>query len=296
MTIRMIRSMTGYGRGEGRYQSCMMVVELRSVNHRYCEVMLRLAKPLLAIETDFKKLIQDRFTRGRIDCSVTLDGGEESAKHLSLNRELARQYYSLLEMLKQDLGLEGKVDLAMLANFRDLIVVTEPPVLLEELGIVAKRLLKKAIESLDEMRQEEGRQLYQDLTNRIEVLRQSLKKIHSRVPRVVKSYRGQLMRRVKMLTRGIKLDHDRIHQEVALYAERCDVTEEVTRLQSHIKQFEKMVSGNQAVGRSLDFLIQEMNREVNTIGSKSNDVRIAREVVHLKGELEKLREQVQNVE
>jgi len=292
----MIRSMTGYGRGEGRYQSRRMVVELRSVNHRYCEVMLRLPKPLFAIETDLKKLIQDRFTRGRLDCSVTLDGEEESTKLLSLNRELAKQYFLLLETLKQDLGLEGKVDLAMLANIRDLIVVTEPPILPEELGATAKSLLKKALESVDEMRQREGRQLYRDLAARLEILRQALEKIQSHAPQVVRSYQVQLKKRVKMLTRGLKLDKDRIHQEVAIYAERCDITEEITRLRSHIKQFEKMISGKQAIGRSLDFLIQEMNREVNTIGSKSNDAMIASEAVFLKGELEKLREQVQNVE
>ncbi len=266
------------------------------MNHRYCEVMLRLPKPLLSIETEFKKLIQDRFPRGRIDCSITINGEGESVKQLSLNRELAKQYCSLLETLKQELGLEGKVDLALLANIPDLIVVTEPPMLLEELGTVAKRLLKKAMDSLDEMRQREGKQLYQDLTDRTKVLRQALKKIHSRAPQVVKTYQRQLIKRVKELSQGLKLDQDRIHQEVALYAERCDVTEEITRLQSHIKQFEQTISGGQTVGRILDFLIQEMNREVNTIGSKGNDVIIAREVVHMRAELEKLREQVQNIE
>ena len=168
--------------------------------------------------------------------------------------------------------------------------------LLEELGTAARRLLKKAMDSLDEMRQREGKQLYQDLTDRIQVLRQALKKIDSRAPRVVKTYRRQVIKRVHELSRGLKLDQSRIHQEVALYAERCDVTEEITRLQSHTKQFEQMITGGQAVGRSLDFLIQEMNREVNTIGSKGNDVVIAREVVSMKAELEKLREQVQNIE
>ena len=144
--------------------------------------------------------------------------------------------------------------------------------------------------------QREGKQLYQDLTDRIKGLLQSLKKVNSRAPRVVKAYQRRLIERVKGLSRGLKLDRDRIHQEVALYAERCDVTEEAIRLQSHAKQFEQMISGGKEVGRSLDFLIQEMNREVNTIGSKGNDVVIAREVVRMKAELEKLREQVQNIE
>src|SRR6266446_6878636 len=187
----MIRSMTGYGRCEGHHQNRTMVVELRSVNHRYCEVMLRLPKPLLSIETEFKKLIQDRFPRGRIDCSITLNGEGESVKQLSLNRELAKQYCFLLETLKQELGLEGKVDLALLANIPDLIVVTEPPMLLEELGTAANRLLEKAMDSLDEMRQREGKQLYQDLTGRIKVLRQALKKVGSRAPRVIKTYQRQ---------------------------------------------------------------------------------------------------------
>ena len=292
----MIRSMTGFGRSEGRFQNRMVAVELRSVNHRYCEVMLRLPKPLLSIETDLKKLIHERFSRGRIDCSITLNGEEESTQQFSLNRELARQYRSLLETLKEDLALEGKVDLAMMANVRDLIVVTEPPLQIEEFSAAAKRLLKKAMESLDEMRQREGKQLYQDMMDRLEVLRQALKKLHSRAPEVVKTYQRQLIKRVRALSQGLQLDRSRIHQEVALYAERCDVTEEITRLQSHIKQFEQMISGSQSVGRSLDFLVQEMNREINTIGSKGNDEIVSKEVVRLKGELEKLREQVQNVE
>ena len=188
------------------------------------------------------------------------------------------------------------MDLSLLAGIPDLIVVTEPPMLMEELGKATKKLLSNAVDSLDEMRQREGKQLYQDLTDRIKGLRQSLKTVSSRAPRVVKAYQRRIIERVKELSRGLKLDRDRVHQEVALYAERCDVTEEVTRLQSHTKQFEQMISGGKEVGRSLDFLIQEMNREVNTIGSKGNDVVIAREVVRMKAELEKLREQVQNIE
>jgi uncharacterized protein (TIGR00255 family) len=273
-----------------------MVVELRSVNHRYCEVMFKLPKLLLSIETEFKKLIQERFSRGRIDCSISLNGEIKPTKKLSLNRELAEQYCSLMETLKHDLGLEGKVDLSLLAGIPDLIMVTEPPMPAEELGRAAKGLLRKAMDSLDEMRLWEGRQLYRDLTGRIQVLRRALKKVNSRAPRVVNAYQRRLNERVKELSRGLKLDRDRVHQEVALYAEKCDVTEEVTRLHSHTKQFEQMISGSEEAGRRLDFLIQEMNREVNTIGSKGNDVVIAREVVRMKAELEKLREQVQNIE
>src|SRR5258705_9293648 len=154
----MIRSMTGYGRSEGRHQNHMMVVELRSVNHRYCEVMLKFPKLLIPIETEFKKLIQDRFLRGRIDCSVTLNGEGKPMKQLSLNRELAEQYFSLMETLKRDLGLEGRLDLSLLAGIPDLIVVAEPPMLVEELGKATKKLLSNAMDSLDAMRQLEGKQ------------------------------------------------------------------------------------------------------------------------------------------
>jgi uncharacterized protein (TIGR00255 family) len=288
--------MTGYGRSEGRHQSHRVVVELRSVNHRYCEVMLRLPKLLLSIETEIKKLIQDRFSRGRIDCSISLNGEGRAVKKLILNRELAGQYCAVMETLKRDLGLEGGVDLSLLAAVPDLIEVKETPMLAEELGKTAKRLLKKAMDSLDQMRRWEGKQLYHDLTARIKALRQALKTVDSRAPRVLKAYQRRLVERVKGLSQGLKLDRDRVHQEVALFAEKCDVTEEITRLQSHTKQFEQLISKGEEAGRRLDFLIQEMNREVNTIGSKGNDVVIAREVVRMKAELEKLREQVQNIE
>ena len=292
----MIRSMTGYGRSEGRHQNHTVVVEIRSVNHRYCEVMLKLPKLLFSTEPELKKLIQDRFSRGRIDCSISLNGEGRSVKKLTINRELAEQYCSMMETLKRDLGLEGRVDLSLLAAIPDLIEVKEPLVPVEEIVRTAKTLLRKAMDSLEEMRRWEGKQLYHDLTGRIKLLRKSLKKVASRAPRVVQAYQHRLLERVKELSKGIRVDRDRVHQEVALYAEKCDVTEEITRLQSHAMQFDQVISRGEEAGRRLDFLIQEMNREVNTIGSKGNDVVIAREVVRMKAELEKLREQVQNIE
>jgi len=292
----MIESMTGYGRSEGSYRDLLMVAELRSTNHKYCDITVRLPKILLPLETPLKKRLQERFTRGRLELSVTLNGASEPTKRLEADLELARRYVCILKDLQSNLGLPGQVDLGMLMSFRDIITTPELEEATDDLALKIQVLVKEAMRRLESMRRKEGLALAKDLRGRIQFIEKALRRIEARVPAMVRGYQARLNDRIERLTQGVKLDPNRLAQEVALFAERSDVSEELTRLKSHLLQFKAMIKGNKAVGRSLDFLIQEMNREVNTIGSKSSDASIALGVVGIKSELEKLREQVQNIE
>ena len=292
----MIESMTGYGRSEGSYRDLAIVAELRSTNHKFCDITVRLPKLLLPLETVLKKQLQQRFTRGRLELAVSINGANEQPKQLDVDLELARQYSRILKDLKTKLELPGQVDLALLMGFRDIITTAELAETTDALAAQVQALLKEAMDRLEVMRRKEGRALVRDLRHRLRVIEQGLRRIQTRIPAMVQGYQTRLHDRIKRLTQGVKLDPGRLAQEVALFAERSDVSEELTRLKSHLNQFKTMIQGKEAVGRSLDFLIQEMNREINTVGSKSSDASIAMEVVGIKSELEKMREQVQNIE
>ncbi len=291
----MICSMTGYGRSEGAIGETAVVAEIRSTNHKYCDIVVRVPKSLIPRETALKKLIQEGFTRGRFELTVALNGAADRTKRLDLDLELAERYYRVLNDLKAKLGLPGSVDLNLLANFREIISVEEEsPV--DQLAERVEGLVKEAMARLAEMRRKEGSALARDLGKRITLIEKTLSQITRRVPRMVSSYRDRLKKRVTQLARDIKLDPSRLVQEVTIFAERSDISEEMTRMHSHLRQFKAMLRKDEPVGRSLDFLIQEMNREVNTIGSKASDATIAMAVVGAKTELEKVREQVQNIE
>jgi uncharacterized protein (TIGR00255 family) len=292
----MIKSMTGYGRSEGSYRDLVIVAELRSTNHKYCDITVRLPKLLLPLETPLRKRLQERFTRGRLELAVTVNGAAEQTKRLEVDLELARQYARILKEIKAKLELPGPVDLAMLMSFRDIVTTGELEEATDELASQIQKRVKEAMDRLEAMRKKEGQSLVKDLRRRLRFIETALHRIETRVPAMVRGYQARLQDRIERLTQGAKLDPGRLAQEVALFAERSDVSEELTRLKSHLGQFKTMIQGSDAVGRSLDFLIQELNREVNTIGSKSGDAPIAMGVVGIKSELEKMREQVQNIE
>lgn len=292
----MIESMTGYGRSEGRFHEFAIVAELRSTNHKYCDISIRIPKFLLPLEISLKKRVQQRFTRGRLELAVTVNGAADQTKRLEVDLELARQYTRILGEIQSKLELPGQVDLAMLMGFRDIITTTDLEGETDELSLQVEKLVGEAMARLETMRRKEGQSLAKDLRHRIVLIEKALRRIEGRIPTMVRGYQGRLKDRIERLTRGVKLDPNRLAQEAALFAERSDVSEELTRLKSHLSQFKTMIRGNDSIGRSLDFLIQEMNREVNTIGSKATDAPIAMGVVGIKSELEKLREQVQNIE
>jgi uncharacterized protein (TIGR00255 family) len=294
----MIRSMTGYGRAESVITGRKFMIEMKSVNHRYLEISLRLPGMLLSMESEIKKRIGEQFSRGRIEATVRVDsdGNSEIGDRFTLNLPLARNYHALLCQLNEELHLGDQITLAMMAGFRDVFVPTEPvqdPAVLWE-GLA--KVLDEAIRTLTEMRVREGESLQRDLTARLSLAAGILERISGRAPQVVLEYQKRLGDRIRELTGGMVIDESRLLQEVAIMAEKSDITEEIVRFRSHIDQFTDLLTMGDGAGRKIDFLIQEMGREINTIGSKSGDAEISRSVIEIKSELGKLREQVQNIE
>ncbi len=292
----MINSMTGYGRREGTWNGMSLVVEVRSVNHRFCEVVTRLPRVLTFLEDDLKRSVQRRCQRGRVEVTVSLTGDQDGVRVPHVDRKLARQYHTLLRELQKELRLPGTIDVSLLASFRDIVTVTDRPTDLTRAKKLIARLLNGALTDLQAMRRREGGELARDIKRRLVTIREAMEAVSARVPAVVHGYFERMKTRVEQVIGAGQVETSRLNQELALYADRCDVTEELTRLACHLTQFETAQRGGESVGRTLDFLIQEMGREVNTIGSKANDSEVTAHVVRMKAELEKIREQVQNIE
>jgi uncharacterized protein (TIGR00255 family) len=292
----MIRSMTGYGRREAAWKGGSVSAEIRAVNHRFCEVQVRLPRHLTALEEGIKKLVQSGCARGHIDVIVTVSGHVEGKRTASLDRALATQYYSLLRQLQRELRVTGTVDLALLVGLRDVIVVTEEAKPDRAVPSLVKRTVKGALADLDAMRRREGNALAKDLKERLAIIAGERAKVAVRAPHVVEDAMERMRQRVAKLLAGGVPDQARLSQELAHFADRCDVSEELARLDSHLTQFDTLLGSREPVGRTMDFLLQEMGREINTIGSKANDAAITGHVITVKGELEKIREQIQNIE
>jgi len=294
----MIRSMTGYGRAELLLEDKMLVGEIKSFNHRYLEVSLRLPGILLPLELEIRKKIGGRLSRGRIEATIKMDSesGEDVGSRFELNLPLIRNYHELLVKLKEEFNLKGEITLEMMTGFKDAFVPPEAGKNLVDIWERIEKVLDEAITDLIKMREKEGEVIYRDLISRIDAITECLEATMLRAPQVVMEYQKRLASRVKELTSGITIDESRWSQEVAIMAEKMDITEESIRLKSHISQFCDIINSDEVVGRKADFLLQEMVREVNTIGSKGCDADISRRVVEIKSELAKLREQVQNLE
>jgi uncharacterized protein (TIGR00255 family) len=292
----MIKSMTGYGRVEAVCDGRNIVVEAKSVNHRFLEIALRMPAAIYPLEMEYKKKIGERFKRGRIDISIRLEGEGAEPSRVNLNMEVARNYFDVLIRLKNEFNIQESISLKNLSSFRDIFTPPAETQLDAAFLNQVEMTLQEALSMLVNMRQDEGISLFSDMQMRLRAIRETMETIRSRAPQVVLEYQKRLSDRIKELTAGFDLDAARLAQEVALMADRCDITEEIVRMQSHISQFETLLQSDEAEGRKIDFLLQEMNREINTIGSKGNDVGIARLVIDAKSELGKLREQAQNIE
>jgi uncharacterized protein (TIGR00255 family) len=292
-----MKSMTGFGKREALTQGTMVGVEIRSVNHRFCEIMTRLPKTLSSMELDLKEQIKHVCERGRVEVMVTVNGGGSGTKKtVQLDQDLARRYIQGLKDLQRDCQLSGTIDVNVVAGFRDLFSVSEETAPIKDMSDVVAGLTQKALRDVEKMRKKEGTVLQKDLTQRIHTIEDRLRIVQQRIPVALKASRVRLTKRVTKLLEGISVNMDRVGQEIVMLAERSDVTEELIRLQSHVAQFRATLKAKGPVGKRLDFLLQEMGREINTIGSKANDGDISAEVVELKSELEKIREQVQNIE
>jgi len=294
----MIKSMTGYGRAETLHEGKKWVVEIRSLNHRYMEIIVRLPGALTPLEMEIKKKVGEKLVRGRVDVTVQMDaaGSSGGAMQYELDLPLLRNYLELLNRIRTELKLKEKADLNTVSRFRDIFVPSERKLDAAQAWVILKDVLDKALRDLVRMREKEGAVIRKDFLSRIGKIQKYLEATKSRIPEVVSEYQKRLSERVKELSGGLELDGMRLAQEVALLAEKTDITEEIVRLESHIEQLTKLLDSRDSAGRKIDFLLQEMCREVNTMGSKSSDVMLSHQVIELKSEITKLREQVQNVE
>lgn len=294
----MIKSMTGYGTATGQTDTGKSyTVEIKSVNHRYCDVSVKLPGRLSFLEQDIKKTIKNRFERGRFDVYISLDEFSKETKQIIFDQHLAAQYLAKLRELGAALGLDPQIDLLSLTRLPDVLKVEQTEFDQEEAKAQLEKILVEAFARLEEMRVHEGQMLEQDIVANLEQIQAALKTIIQFAKTTPEHYQAALTERVKRLTDGvIEIDPARLTQEVVLFCDRIDISEECTRLQGHLDHFVHLARSQEAVGRKLDFLIQEMNREINTIGSKSNNADISQQVVAVKSILEKIREQVQNIE
>ncbi|MCP9438401.1 MAG: YicC family protein [Nitrospira sp.] len=292
----MITSMTGFGRRQAAWLGGSVTVEVRSVNHRFLEVMIRVPKSMGVLEDRLKKAVQDHCARGRIELTVMVQGGRTGTRSLHLDAEMAKQYHDALRSLQRALKLRGSLDIRLVAGFRDIFVLSDQPADDPKLAKLTEKLGTQAIKDLVTMRKKEGAILARDLLGRLKTIDGLKKRIAERAPFTTQESFSRMKERVQRLLNGEMPDAQRLYQELAVYADRSDITEELVRLNAHMIQFQEAVGSTQPAGKTLDFLIQEMGREVNTIGSKAGDLTITGAVVQIKAELERLREQVQNVE
>ena len=292
----MPKSMTAYGRGQAQVMDGQWVVEIRTLNSRFMDFHPRIPAGLTALEDRIKKYISRRLTRGRVNLSIKATGAAEPPPKLSLNRPLVRAYRQVLDELRQELSLDCSLGLEPFLGNRDMILTEEAKPDLKNMWETLLPALDQALSSVDHMRGIEGAALAKDLTLRIERLAELFDQVAERTPEIVQGYKQRLNARIVELLDNTEPDPQRIALEVAMLADKCDISEEHVRARSHLKQFTDFLAMDEPVGRKLDFLIQELNREANTMGSKSPDAEASAVVVEIKAELERVREQVQNLE
>jgi len=292
----LIRSMTGFGAGRGEAGDEAVSVELRSVNGKFCEVKPRVPRELSALEPELVKTIKARVSRGVIDAFVRREPGGARGAAPRADLALAAAYAKAFRDLKESLGLAGEPSVQDLAAMEGVISMGDAAPDPQAAASALQQALSGAIDALDQMRRREGEALARDLAARLDVIEKGAREVSRLAPLQVDAVRERLSTRIAELTRGVSLDPARLAQEVAVFADRTDVTEELTRLASHVAQARGLIGSQAPAGRKLEFLVQELNREINTIGSKSQHAGIAATVVELKAELERIREQVQNVE
>ena len=293
----MVKSMTGYGRAEETVNGCTITVELRSVNNRYLDCNIRIPRLYLFAEDSIKSRVQNTISRGKVDVFVTLDGAGAEEVRVSVNRPLAQQYVNAQGELAQLCGAESyRVTPESLARFPEVLMAEKAEADVEEKARDICRVLDLALADFDQMRSREGQRLEEDVLARARTIEELVGRVEERSPQTVSEYRAKLEARMSEVLANTQLDPARILTEAAIFADKVAVDEETVRLRSHIGQLRTMLDKGGAVGRKLDFLIQEFNREANTIGSKCSDIDIARHVVDIKAEIEKIREQIQNME
>ncbi len=292
----MVKSMTGYGRARETLNGRDITVEVRSVNNRYLDCTVKMPRTYVFAEDAIKSRVQKAISRGKVDVFVSIDTSGADVSVVAVNEALARSYYEALKQIKTTLQLEGEITPMALAKFPDVLSVTKAEEDLESVAADICQVLEQALWAYNEMRAVEGVRLAEDITGRVATIEAVVTKVEERSPQTVAEYRARLTNKMNEVLQSTTIDESRILTEAAIFADKIAVDEETVRLRSHIAQLRSMVQSSEPVGRKLDFLIQEVNRECNTIGSKCNDLTIAQDVVNMKAEVEKIREQVQNIE
>jgi len=292
----MVHSMTGFGRGERQDGEHRVTIEIRSVNHRFLEVSTRLPRRMATLENRVRERLQSRISRGKIHVTVALNGDSVRPVALQVNQELAERYLQLFQEVKARFALSGEVDLTSFMALPDILEREEEELSEGSAWAMIEGPLELALKEFESNREREGEAMSRDLRQRLAAFRGAIDRIEVRQPDVVARVKEKLRERLGQISQEADYNRYRLEAELVLFAERSDITEECVRLRSHLDQFEAALSGPEAAGRRLNFILQEMNREANTIGSKCQDLDLSREVIFLKEEIEKIRQQIQNIE
>ncbi|NLB42418.1 MAG: YicC family protein [Clostridiales bacterium] len=292
----MVLSMTGFGRGKAKDDNRELTIELKTVNHRYLDISLRMPRLMNALEEEFRKKIRESLSRGRVEVSVSYKNTAENQITVALNEPVADAYHNAFKELADKFGIDNKPDLSVLTGINDIFSISEPEEDEEALGNLLFSALDDALKVVLDMREKEGEFLTKDIFERCGIINRLVDSIEESSPTVVDEYRKKLEQRLKEILNNTELEESRFQTEVAYFADRSNITEEIIRLRSHLSQLKQSIKKGGSIGRKLDFIVQEMNREANTIGSKSSDITITNDVVEIKSEIEKIREQVQNIE
>ncbi|KPK39631.1 MAG: hypothetical protein AMJ78_08185 [Omnitrophica WOR_2 bacterium SM23_29] len=293
----MIRSMTGFGRGEAPAPRGKIQVEIKTLNHRFFEISNRLPENFVIFDDKIRTEVAKKIKRGKVNLSLTYEGPRKASPKLIIDKDLARRYRKLLLQLKRSLKLKDDISVSQIISFPNVITVEEQPKEEVKLWPNVKRALDRALNSLLKMRQEEGKRLYKDIIKRKNIILKEMFLVERRSKLAIREYRVKLIKKIRELSTGrISLDKGRIELEVAFFAKNSDVSEELTRIKAHLGSFEDALRREDEVGRKLDFIAQELHREINTIGQKTGDYKITQVAIAIKGEIEKIREQVQNIE
>ncbi|WP_404351429.1 YicC/YloC family endoribonuclease [Sutcliffiella horikoshii] len=291
----MVKSMTGFGRAEAKQGSYQILVEMKSVNHRFCEINIRMPKQFLAMEEKMKKVVNSFLQRGRIEMFITIEGQDIHDKHLNVDWELLSAYIDSIHKVKDRYQISGSIEINDILKLENVFTIMETQTGMEAIEELLLEQVHSASKQLVAMRTAEGDQLKKDIITHLTFIENMSEQLSKLGPTVVEAYRLRLEKKLKEYL-GSQIDEQRILAEAAIFADKADINEELKRINSHLGQFNQSLQSTDPVGRKLDFLVQELNREVNTIGSKANDANIANLVVEMKACLEKIKEQVQNIE
>ena len=292
----MIKSMTGYGRGQATVEGMDITVEIKSVNHRYYEYTSRLPRTYGFLDDKLKSYLQGSISRGKVDVYVSIDIVDAPGSEVAVNYALAEGYLRGLRALAERYGLRDDITVANLARYPDILTVRKAAEDEEKIWEAVRRVADMALERFLQMREREGARMREDILSRAQTILHAVEKVEERSPQTVKEHMDKVQARMRELLGDASVDEQRLLTEAAIFADKIAVAEETVRLRSHLDQLEQLLGGDEPVGRKLDFLVQEINREANTIGSKAQDVALARIVVDIKAEIEKIREQIQNIE